>query len=358
MEPMAQPSASAPETSASSSGGIRGQVKSLPPWGKALLGCGVGCLGVSVIGVILFSIAAYYAVSPGEQIDTRLIAGPESRAVLRLYGGRPDSQLAPFLVMVMTEAQRADRNNQNLPEPLKWLADANDAQQAQQLEQWLDLEATVTFEEGRLGPQPVAAINLPVYARAARWALSLLFTPVSHAGYHYYQIDPNHPAVMSFAENTMLWAADEQSLKVVLDRLSSGQTSPLPPAFQEPLAELEGRWDFYGVGDRSAIPTDRLDDDDVERVEGWDLGLAAAGEESVEGRFTIYFVDSQAALDAEPRLQQHLRSRQEDLRQDGLTTTFQVRRLGSQVVIDFSLLSLRSYLAGVFSRLEDEETKR
>lgn len=340
---------------------MRGQVKSLPPWGKALLGCGVGCLGLVVIGVVLFSIGAYYMVSPGAQIATDTIVGPESQAVFRLYGGRQDSQLGSLLVMMVNEIQRADR--QNMPEGLQWLSGLGNQSQAKELERWVELEATVTMEEGELGLEPVAAVNLPLYARLARWAITWTGTATPYAGYTYYRYpDRNNPLrernepVFAFADNTLIVAGDRRSMEAVLNRLASDGPVELPPTLEEPLSRLHDQWDFYGVAESGVLRGDFFDNPELDSsYRQLEVGLAADGEDSVSGRLTLHFSDQETALRAEPMVEEYFRARQDELRLEGLTTTCTVRRLGTQVATNFSLLGLRLYLRQAF---EEERNRR
>ena len=84
---------------------------------KVLIGCGIGCGTIIILGIIIFSLAAWWVFSPGDQVATNRILHSDSMGVVRMENVTENQGAMEFLSHALQEAQRIsqDRSSGQLP---------------------------------------------------------------------------------------------------------------------------------------------------------------------------------------------------------------------------------------------------
>ncbi len=218
----------------------------LPRRKQPLLNCAIGCGAVLIVLIVAITGLYFWAVSPGAQIPTQRVLGPESLAFLRIekigYDEGFQSLAAEILLDIQdTEIQRTARQ---VPFYLQWLNQAQRSTPAEvirNLERDLPTDITLTVEAAPDSQTPVvaAAVNLSRYPRLLRWTFYWI------AGQFSSEMQ-DFPGKVEFVENTAVWAQTPETMRIVLDR--TVQVSPKAGASTQILQLLQSadpRWDLY-----------------------------------------------------------------------------------------------------------------
>lgn len=224
-----------------------------PRWKKnPLLTCGIGCGAFVIVVAVALTGLYFWAVSPGPQIPTERVLGPESLAYLRIDHLSHDEgfqSLTADILLAMQEEQ-IERSREELPAALAWLnrfQRSSPQEVVADLKRDLPTDITVTVESppGAQEPAFAAAVNLSRYPRLIR----LFFTWIAEDFAN--RIREEFPgAGLEFVENTAVWAQTPEVMTVVMDR-AKGSVSARG-ASTEILRLLQTgseRWDIHAAAE-------------------------------------------------------------------------------------------------------------
>ncbi|MEM9558428.1 MAG: hypothetical protein AAGC60_29520 [Acidobacteriota bacterium] len=258
---------------------------------RLLIGCGLGCGCLVLLGAVLLGLAGVWIFTPGKQVSTLAVATPEAPSVVRLDDLGSDAgtlEMLDALAVALSTAQNQNRRDQ-LPEEWGWLADLDSSQgSGRGLAMFLPREATLRVEApGPAGESRwVAALNPRAFARPLRMVFE---SAAESAGAETGMTLGGRPALetgdgmlLVFVDGTIVVGSEATLVEDAIARLERGVTSPLearPPA---------GPWDLIGrLQGHQALafvpaldaPTDSaLADDPALRL---DLGIDIAGADRV-----------------------------------------------------------------------------
>ncbi len=223
---------------------------------KILLGATIGCGGLLVAAFVAGAAGLFWFLSPGEQVPTRAILGPDTVGVLRVNDIAADEGAFALLARAFLELDRAGRRarSREMPESMRWieaLGQANREQNVGGIKLYVPRDATATLElaPGDELPRFVIAANLRIFPRLIKGMLSLIsdragdVVTTQHAG-HEIQVFPSGTA-LSFHGGTLVWAEDGELMERVLDRMVSAAGSD-DDAGPPPAADPPGGWDIHG----------------------------------------------------------------------------------------------------------------
>jgi hypothetical protein len=228
----------------------------MPTWLKLTLGCGlvIGLIAFVVFGMMAYGF--YWVVSPGEQTPTRTVISPRSAAVVQAGDLSQKAGVRDFLQHLLAESQRIEKENgaPELPPFLEGMRQWQQAQAGQSLAQWMPRELTVSFEPAGDGGtvQAVTAVNFRQFVRPIRYFIEKTAAQgshqrvVPHRGQSILAFEKN---AVCFREGTVIFAADVDAVRGVLDRSA---TAAHAPAGTDDLESLRGQWDLSGRTTSSA----------------------------------------------------------------------------------------------------------
>ncbi|MEM9596660.1 MAG: hypothetical protein AAGD06_20495 [Acidobacteriota bacterium] len=352
----------APGDISGSSGGKRG----LSRGDKWLIGCGLGCVGLLVVGLLAAMVGGFWFLRPGTQHPTAVAEGPGSIGVIRLHDVGEDpgaKEMMTYLVQTLQDVDRRHKKEQ-LPESMRWLADLQGQEQGTGgLEMLLPREATLAFEPRGADADPawVLALNIRAMARPLRLLWKTMARGESgeeqtHLGQQIVALDGE--TWSAFYDSTLLVSDHLPSLRAALDRIATGSQGGDPGGTRA--AGPEGTWDVEGslsnhddgvarfleamvvreLGDAEIVPP--ASGDDLELSFGVDI----ASKDAVQGRLVLRCADVREAVAwlgfLEPRLD-YLR---DDARRKGLELTVQPKAAGADVEIPFEL-------SGIAARIDE-----
>ncbi len=204
---------------------------------KALIGCG----GLALLAVLAMVGGCMWMASPGEQIDTDHITGPESLGSAELGDMIEDEGMQKLLETVIQELDEQDRKN--LP---AWFP--RQKRSVSDFGAVLPTSITFTLEDlpGNEDPAIVAAINFRGWVRPFKFAIEQMTE--SEEGAQSYRgnriLAMGDRAFASFQKGTLLVASTLPALQLVLDRLLDGTTTGARPLPDDALPT--GEWDATG----------------------------------------------------------------------------------------------------------------
>lgn len=254
-----------------------------PWWGKALLGCGVGCAVLGAGAGVLFFAGVWWVLTPGVQIATDQVVTPDAVAVLHFSGQENLEGLTQLASVFLAEANEEQwrQRRERLPDSLRWIesiARMQDSQAGQAIGMWLPREATVAVVPNENGMRRVVlAANLRTFVRPVRMIVLHSSHPPrrveKRAGAEI--VHPQGDAAVCFAGGTVLWANPASALDRVLER-ARANSPPDRPAFL-PAA----RYDRWKSGWSLALLADGRDERNREIVAGL---LGSGSDAEAEGR--------------------------------------------------------------------------
>ncbi len=219
-------------------------------WLKPLLACAIGCGALALLLVLAAGAGFWWLISPGDQRETRGIAGGESAGVIH-FGLRGDPGVRELAAKAVLEIQRAgDRaRGAETPEAIRWLEEIGRQQQggAGGVTMWIPREMTVAIEPVPGGESDlVAAVNLAAFPRLIREVVERAAGGSGerreHRGHRYELLAGERS--LGFAGSTLLFASTPEAMERALDRLEDG---PEPGPMTARLAAAGGdRWDVQG----------------------------------------------------------------------------------------------------------------
>jgi hypothetical protein len=213
---------------------------------KILIGCGfaLALAALAVFGLVAWGL--YWAVSPGRQLPTAIVVGPQTTGVVRFGDLAADPGATAFLATLMEETEKGDGGPDLPPWAKAWLSRSR----ADAIKQWLPREGTLSFERDPEGAvHPVAALNFRVYVRPIRALIERMAddrrvaTRVRHGGETIVVFSGG--TALCFVGGTLLLSDDAGLVRSVLDR-AAAPGSP-PPTLPAELTRLTGGWDSSGV---------------------------------------------------------------------------------------------------------------
>src|SRR5688572_24069251 len=135
-----------------------------PLWLKVAIGCGaIAALG-AVILFVAFGAGMYWLISPGAQVPTAVVIGPESTGVMRCDDLAADPGARALVVNLFESLQKAGDRQAEMPAFLRSMQEWNRAQTGHQLMQYMPSEVTMSLEPDlEAGYQAVTAVNFRAY---------------------------------------------------------------------------------------------------------------------------------------------------------------------------------------------------
>lgn len=219
-------------------------------WLKPLLACSIGCGALVLLLVLAAGAGFWWLISPGDQRETRGIAGGGSAGVIHfdLRGDPGVRELAAKAVLEIQRAGEAARSAET-PEAVRWLEELGRQQQggAGGITMWIPREATIAFEPVPGGESDlVVAVNLAAFPRLIREVVERAAGGSGerreHRGHRYELLAGDRS--LGFAGSTLLYASTPEAMERALDRLEDG---PEPGPMAARLAAPGGdRWDVQG----------------------------------------------------------------------------------------------------------------
>ena len=144
-------------------------------WGSTHAGV-LGAIGL-VAAFVAGGFGLWWAMTPGEQVSTEGVMGPECEAAIWVGDLASDDQAILAVGHALEELQRANRarRSQRLPESVRWLEGLEGAgrHDREALGMFLPSEATIALEPRAGAAAYVAAVNFRAYTRMVKAALGL-----------------------------------------------------------------------------------------------------------------------------------------------------------------------------------------
>jgi hypothetical protein len=331
-----------------------------------LLGCGavLGLLIVVAIGLVAFGV--HWFTTPGRQIPTAVVVGPESAGEVRLARLGADPGMRALIQSYLEEVEAAaERHGDGEPAFLRSLRDLHRAQTGMTLAQWLPSESTLSFE---LRPEDdgmgvAAAFNFPAYVRPIRAFLEHTAKSDPHVKF---EARGSHTLIrfrsgfgLCFAGGTLLVADRVERLRPILDRVE--QRPPPTASRSSELRDLEGRFDAYGVMGRPEsarlfiegllpAPSEPLATQAaLEGLQRTRFGLDVVSADRAEAWLELVYGDATAAQAAEPAVAEALAEIATLAQGHALRLETRVERAGDRLAVplhfDGLVAALRSSLA-------------
>ena len=336
------------------------------PWTRILIGCALAFGVALLIGFALAVYGVYWAVSPGRQVPTMGVVGPDSVGAVRLDRASTDPGMQDLVQEVMMAIHRAQLEAQRdtLPPFLEGLRRWQLAQPSGGFGMWLPAEATLSLEPRGDDDEPgyVIAVNFRHFVRPVRTMIerSLAGEPGTRVVVHRDSriLVQRGGSAVGFAGGTLLFADRAARLTAMLDRMAvAGGSPPPPPA----LRDLSGRWDLIGALDR---PEEARTFAAIAAVEDVPLGLTRVRfgldvetADAARGVADFEFESADAARSAEPVLTASLVERGERAQREwDLDLSHRHRLEGRRVHLEVNLSGLRGAIGRwAISAVREEE---
>lgn len=234
----------------------------MPVWVKWLIGCGIGCAVLIMIGVGAAVFVGWWITSPGKQVATERIIAPDANGVVHFSGDMALSECAELLGHIMTRIQE-EQNRQTgaqLPEGLRWLEEMQRQQQMQGasagMAVWVPREVTLVLYGGDAQQDRsfVVAANFRQFVRLFRTIVKAAIQanhpddPARMIHHNDYEIMGDEDMVLCFAGGTVLFANDLDRMRDTLDRLDQEDLEAIEP--QSVFAgfdQLKESWPLIGI---------------------------------------------------------------------------------------------------------------
>lgn len=235
-----------------------------------LVGCGLACGGLVLLGVLGIAAATWWALSPGDQAPTRTVATDDSLGVVEIDGLAEDEGTRELLDRVLSRAERIGQEQQReaLPPSLRWLSDLRGSRSSSAgLGMLIPHDLTIAFERGEGGePTLVVAANFKAMVRPIRFALEhATDSDLRLADYRGQRLLlSDDGSGITFVGGTLVYADTVPALERAVDRLRDGRSAAGRPAEAGParprVAIPEGSWDLVGrLSDEEALLSDYLE---------------------------------------------------------------------------------------------------
>ncbi|MEM7350984.1 MAG: hypothetical protein AAF657_09280 [Acidobacteriota bacterium] len=361
--------------------------KRLGGFDKLLIGCGLGCAALILIGVLGFTFATMWLVTPGKQSATEFVADQESVGAVRLHSLAADPGAQALITRVLERLQEANREQQReqLPPSLGWISDMQ-AQQADPsgFNMFFPKDMTVAFEaagsgEGASSGQEVhyvAAFNPRVMVRMFKTMFGFIGRAdnneqmrSTHRGHPIYRLEDD--VILAFVGSTVMVSDAEQVMERAIDRFETGQVAGAEPGGRFDFAITPaGDWDIEGaLSNEAGLAAGFLEgitrpgpasldfEGDValpetERLHlGFGFDIVSADE--LAGQTVLECGDRQAAarwLEALERRYEDLRAEAEDR---GLDYEITARVEGSRVLTELRLNGIEELLLDALTFAEE-----
>lgn len=229
---------------------------------KFLVGCGLGCGVLLILGIVAAVGAALWVFRPGTQHETATVVAEESVATLRLEDVGRDQGTQEFLTHAINTFNEANRQirRENMPENMRWLSDlGNQDANPAGMNMFFPRDLTLSFEER--DPEELAAMGNPgtvddlaivgaVNFRSFVRPIRMIFEFAAerdetarirpHGEHRLLGLERN--AWICFVDGTLYFSGSPSALEAALDRLDRGEVNRLWTA------EIpEGDWDVAGT---------------------------------------------------------------------------------------------------------------
>jgi hypothetical protein len=339
-----------------------------PPWTRILIGCALAFGAVLLVGFALAIYGVYWAVSPGRQVPTMAVVGPDSVGVVRLDRASTDAGMQDLLQEVMTAIQRAQlaAEQGKVPPFIEGLKRWQLAQPSGGYGMWLPAEATLSLEPRGEDDEPrwVVAVNFRHFVRPVRTMIeqSVGSDPKTRVIVHRENriLAPRSGPAVCFTGGTLLVADRAERLTALLDRVdAAGEASPPPPPA---LRDLTGRWDVVGALDRPeearSFAAPLLGEDVPDALTRIRFGLDVETADAVRGRADFELDSEDAALRAQPAFAAALAEWERRAREEaGLDLSFEQSLEGGRLRVDAAVAGLRAGIARWAARAMREKER-
>jgi hypothetical protein len=350
-----------------------------PTWLKIMIGCGA-LLALAGIGVVLLIGAGmYWMVSPGQQIPTTLVVGPNSVGVLECGDLAQDAGARALLGRVFEELQKvSDRQSGGVPPFLGPLRELQRGQATQALSQWMPSGLTVSFEpDGQGSTHSILAVNFRAYIRPIRMMLERMMGSDSHVTQTRYRdetiLDFHTGTVVCFAGGTVLVADHADLIREVLDRAArwKGPAPPLPATLAGPAGPWDARGTLLDPGQAStllvalhqfAAPVEEGEEaSDLTPLMGVTsarFGLDAQSADRAHVQLTFGYPDAEGAAAAASALEATLEKARRRAQEAGLDLTATARAQDASLEVDLQAEQIGQAITRWMSALEEQQERR
>ena len=343
--------------------------KASSPWARLAVGCFSGCGIVFLLSLIATGAGVFWAVSPGEQLETESIVADDSQATFRTVDLATDPGIKELLNHALAKMHDTSQANQrqNLPEELRWMSELQRTPSSGDYAMFIPRDVTVTLEENPEDPEDfavVVAANFRSMVRPMRKMISMVHegspngAAYEHRGVKVYPMDGT--SALAFHGGTLLWASHGPVLAQVIDRIKDGTPAAgRSPKIKVPLPE--GDWDVTGalgnpVAARrmldnlaSSVPASGAPAPPGEVATSFGIDIVSADEARIGSVLKSDNVGTAVAWAA--HLQEAWRTRADEAARDGIKIDYDIRTQGSDVVTTARMTGLQARVDEVFGSL-------
>jgi hypothetical protein len=357
--------------------GVRDQT---PRWTKVLLGIVIGCGALAVIGLVALVLAGgfgfWWAMTPGEQVSTQRVMGPECEAALAVGDIASDEQATLAVARLFEELQRASRarRRRRMPESMRWLEGFGQGGRIDRrsLEMLLPSEATVALDLGGESPSFTAAVNFRAYTRMVKAMFGFagarrvptpegeLYTTSTR------RVDPEEAGAFGFYKGTLLFSDRLEAARRAMRRLA-GDAAPGASA-----SDLAARLRALQTGDglvvgvaragalrRQVVAEERPGLAALLEGARWvDLSLRIISADEIAGTTAIEHASMLDAQQAPARVAALSAAWQHELADDGLFLTALTETVGARSESHWRLTGLEAALTRTFEEANRSPERR
>ena len=335
----------------------------------------IGCAGTAVlfgVGVLaLLCGGMYWVVSPGRQVPTAVVIGPESAGVMRADDIATDPGTRALLLRFLQAAENAGRQKRaDLPPLLRRMQEWNQANASRSLAQWIPREITISYEpDPRHGLHAVTALNFPMYVRPMRAFVERLLASeravrkTEHGGHTILTLPDG--TSMCFVDATFVFGGGPEQIRAVIDRAArAGDTVPLPAA----VTSVPGEWDLRAALARPEtavevavllLATSGVDPQAATGVTAARYGLDAVTADRSRAWLELTYPDADAAREALPVWENAVQGLADNTRPWGLRLEGSPRVEETQLVITVQIdgveTALDRWMAQSMKQAPDEQ---
>jgi hypothetical protein len=200
---------------------------------QALIGCGIGCGAIVVIGVALFAGLAYWVTRPGELIEPERLLAEDTTGYVAWTLRLEDPGTAGFVTALVERAQELRRQrNRALPEPLGTILGAVDRNPDGQMRQLFPLTVLWTSSPAQAGAGDLRLLSVSLPAGGNRlvmldWILGLILSRNpdavhDHAGERIYHLQGDRGGNVTFflRGSDLFFVTDVETARRAIDRLA------------------------------------------------------------------------------------------------------------------------------------------
>lgn len=318
-----------------------------------LIGCGIGCGALAIVGVIGALIGGVWAFSPGQQRAAASIVSDDSLGSIHVEDLAKDAGVRSMLTEAFRRWDEVNRRRQAemLPENMRWLSRMQGQSNPTGMGFMIPREIVIAVEEGDGEPMISAAINFRAMVRPFRWMV------LAAAGqedeileiYRDYEIVGDDTVVMAFADSTLLVADRRKSLRLAIDRMEDGGETPVAPFDPPPLPAPETEWDVYGGLHNRQYSVEALlewwlplEEPLPSGAESLRFGIDWETADSGFLRLDLQLSDPQSAAEWRPLIEQQLADAAMSLGQDGLLLESDLTSVDATMTLDVEFSGLQA----------------